>query len=110
VKTATKSRGTSRRGSGCGRPWPCKRCRQPILWATVHWLNGSVRKVPVNADPVAHGDLEYVRGSVLRPVLRQLDRDQVARPREADRYVSHLRFCRLEGATGATPSTPGGRR
>lgn len=72
------------------RPPRCRHCRRPILFATVHRIDGSVeRNVRVNAAPSAHGRLEYLRGSLHAPVLRELDDDQRLLPPNGDRYSRH---------------------
>ena len=69
----------------------CNSCRRPILFATVLRLDRSTETgVRVDAEPRPHGQLEYVRGTLKNPVLRELDDDERQLLSDgADRYMRH---------------------
>lgn len=81
----------------------CRHCRRPILFATVIRLDGTMEhRVRVNARPVPGGRLQYVRGSVAHPVLRELDDpDRLLAHPDADRYTAHLDTVRPDRRTVA---------
>lgn len=85
---------------------PCERCLRPIVFALVEESDGRIRArsddptrfsyVRLNAEPVAWGDYEYVRGSARRPVVRALDDPEKRVRGDSDRYTRHLDTVREE--------------
>ena len=81
----------------CDRPQRCQRCREMIVWGRIIEPSGRLRTyrdghlvhVPLNAVPVPMGRFEYVRGTVGRPVVRELDELERIMPSEADRFMRH---------------------
>jgi hypothetical protein len=97
MSRSTGRRGRYTRARRDDRPVRCRNCRTPIVWAAVVEPDGQLRRrsggelvhVPLNAKTSALGKFEYVRGTIARPVVRELDEDERLAPSDADRFHRH---------------------
>lgn len=73
----------------------CSSCRAPIIWTTNVKTS---RRMPVDRDPVPHGNVLLLTGNSEAPESRVLTKDELAKRAarldgKPDLHVSHFATC-----------------